>query len=138
MNDTNTNDDTSASTRRGHEELAAALFNAIEAGDVDAVRDLYAPDAVIWHSTDGVEQTAEDNLRTLAWMAAALPDCRYTAVRRAATADGFVQQHVLVATNRAGDVVEVPACIVTKVAGGVITRLDEYLDSADVARMMRK
>ena len=68
-----------------------------------------------------------------------LPDLHYTAIRRAATADGFVQQHVLVATNRAGRRVEVPACIVTKIGDdGRITRLDEYLDSAAVAAILEK
>lgn len=125
-------------TTTSNEQIAAALFAAIEAGDIAAVRDLYSPDVVIWHNTDGVEQSRDDNLRTLAWMAANLPGCRYTDVRRAATEDGFVQQHLLVATNRAGEAVEVPACIVTKIADGVITRLDEYIDSAAVARMMQK
>ena len=37
-------------------DIADQLFAAIEAGDIDAVRDLYAPDAVIWHNTDETEQ----------------------------------------------------------------------------------
>ena len=45
---------------------------------------------------------------------------------------------MLVATNRAGRRVEVPACIVTTIADGRITRLDEYLDSAAVAAMLAK
>jgi ketosteroid isomerase-like protein len=112
--------------------LADRFFAAIEAGDIAAVRDLYAPDAEIWHNTDGVVQGPDDNARTLSWIAANLRDVSYTEVRRSATDDGFVQQHVLVATNRAGDRVEVPACIVTRIADGRITRLDEYLDSAAV------
>ena len=120
------------------DEIAAALFAAVEAGDTAAVRDLYSPDVVIWHNTDGLEQTRDDNLRTLAWMAANLPGCRYTKVRRSTTVDGFVQQHVLVARNRAAETVEVAACIVATVADGVITRLDEYLDSAAVTRMMAR
>ena len=67
-----------------------------------------------------------------------LPDLQYTQVRRSATADGFVQQHVLVATNRAGQRIEVPACIVIVIEDGKITRLDEYLDSASVAAIMAK
>lgn len=119
-------------------ELAERFFAAIEAGDVDAARAMYAPDAEIWHNTDGVVQTRDDNARTLAWMTANLGAIRYTDVRRSATEDGFVQQHVLVATNRAGQPVEVPACIVISVRDGLVTRLDEYLDSASVAAIMAR
>jgi ketosteroid isomerase-like protein len=116
-------------------DVAARLFAAIEAGDIDAVRSLYAPDVVVWHNHDGRTQSLHDNLRTLRWMTTHLPGARYTEVRRAAIAGGFVQQHVLVVTNRCGRVVAVPACIVAEVVDGRITRLDEYLDSAHVAAL---
>lgn len=120
------------------QEVAERLFAAIEAGDLDAVRDLYAPDAVVWHNTDGVEQTRDENVATLHWMTTRLPGARYTGVRRWITDDGFVQQHVLAVTNRAGEAVTVPACIVARVSGGVITRLDEYVDSAAITRLTAK
>jgi ketosteroid isomerase-like protein len=116
--------------------VAERLFSAIEAGDIDTVRALYAPDVAVWHNHDGRVQSLDDNLRVLGWMTRHLPGARYTDVRRSFTDSGFVQQHVLVATNRAGRQVAVPACIVADVAGGRITRLDEYLDSAHVAQLM--
>ncbi len=119
-------------------DVADKLFSAIEAGDVDAVRSLYAPDVAVWHNNDGLTQTLDDNLRVLGWMTKHLPGARYTEIRRAMTESGFVQQHILVATNRAGQQVAVPACIVADVVDGRITRLDEYLDSAHVARLMEK
>jgi ketosteroid isomerase-like protein len=120
-----------------HLDVAQRLFEAIEAGDIDAVEKLYAPDAEIWHNTDGLVQSPADNLRTLTWVTTNLRDIAYTEIRRSATDDGFVQQHVLVATNRAGQRIEVPACIVVRVEDGRITRLDEYLDSAVVERIMQ-
>jgi len=119
-------------------EVAERFFAAVEAGDAEAAGDLYAPDAEIWHNTDGITMRPEDNLKTLAWMGRNLPDLQYTQVRRSATADGFVQQHVLVATNRAGQRIEVPACIVIVIEDGKITRLDEYLDSVSVAAILAK
>jgi uncharacterized protein len=119
-------------------QLADRFFAAIAAGDVHAVRELYDPTAEIWHNTDGITMGVDDNLATLAWMSRNLPDLAYTEIRRSATEDGFVQQHVLVATNRAGRRIEVPACIVTTVRDGRIMRLDEYLDSASVAAIMEK
>ena len=119
-----------------HLELAERLFKAIEAGDIDTVKEIYAPDAEIWHNTDNLVQTPTDNARTLTWITTNLRDMAYTQVKRSATEDGFVQQHVLTLTNRAGQRVEVPACIVVRIADGHITRLDEYLDSAVVPQIM--
>lgn len=120
------------------DEIADRLLTAIQAGDADTVRSLYAPDVEIWHNTDELVQGRDDNLATLGWLAANLPGLKYTDIRRSETADGFVQQHVLRATNRAGDEVGVPACLVVTIADGVISRLDEYLDSAAVARLLAK
>jgi uncharacterized protein len=119
-----------------HLDLADRFFKAIEAGDIDAVKEIYAPDAEIWHNTDGVVQAPADNARTLTWITQNLKGMAYTDIRRSATEDGFVQQHTLVATNRAGQRVEVPACIVVRITDGRITRLDEYLDSAVIERIM--
>lgn len=119
-------------------DVADALFAAISAGDLESVQRVYADDAVIWHNYDGIEQTPTDNLRTLQWMVSRLGRVDYTQVRRAATPDGFVQQHVLVATNRRGEELAIPACIVCTVADGRIVRLDEYLDSAHVAAITAK
>ena len=118
--------------------VADRLFAGIEAGDTAAVRALYADDAVIWHNTDGVEQAPDDNLRTLGWLVKHCSDIRYTEVRRSATDTGFVQQHVLRLTSPAGEALALPACLVVAVDGdGRITRIDEYLDSAQVARLAR-
>lgn len=119
-------------------DIAERLFAAIEAGDLDAVRDLYAPDAVIWHNTDEAEQTVEQNLRVLGWVVDHLADRRYEEVRRSPTPTGFVQQHVLRCTRGDGTRVEVPACLVVTCAGGRIVRLEEYLDSAHVGRLTSK
>ena len=119
-------------------DVADRLFAAIEAGDLDAVRALYAPDAVIWHNTDGSEQTVEENLRVLRWVVDHLADRRYEDVRRSPTDTGFVQQHVLRCTRPDGVRVEVPACLVVTCGAGRITRLEEYLDSAHIARLTSK
>jgi len=34
------------------EDTVIRFFAAIEAGDIDAVRSIYAPDALIWHNDD--------------------------------------------------------------------------------------
>ena len=115
--------------------VADEMFAAIEKGDVDAVGALYAPDIVVWHNTDGIEQTAEQNLRILRWLVDNLADRSYDEVRRRDYDDGFVQQHVLRFTYN-GTRCEIPACIVATTADGRITRIDEYLDSAHISQLV--
>jgi ketosteroid isomerase-like protein len=123
-------------TTDAHLQLAERLFGAIMAGDVEAVRSLYAPDAVIWHNIDRVEQSAEQNLRVLHWVVRHISNLRYEEVRRQRTEHGFVQQHVLRGSAPNGHEVEVPACLVGTVRDGRIVRLEEYLDSAHLAVLL--
>ena len=117
-------------------DVAARLFASIEAGNVAAVAQLYAPSAVIWHSHTDTTQTAEENVQVLGLVTRRLRDLRYEEVRRQRTERGFMQQHVLRARGPQGEPVELRACIVCDVADGRITRLDEYLDGAAVARVL--
>ena len=117
-------------------DLAERFFSAVERGDLDAVRVIYAPDARIWHSHDLKEQSVEENLRVLAWMARVLPARRYLVRRRVAIPGGFLQQHVLEADTPGGPF-SMPACVVVEVKDGRIGRLEEYLDSARVAELGR-
>ena len=121
----------------GHDEiptLATRLLDSIERGDVEAVADCYAPDVVIWHNTDGVEQGRDDNLRTLAAVVRLLAERRYEDRRLDVFDGGFVEQHVLTGVRSADGVrVSLPAVLVGRVRDGKIARLDEYLDSAQVA-----
>lgn len=112
--------------------LAKRLFDGIEAGNIGVLREVYAPDVEIWHNTDGQVQTADDNVKTLEGFVGRISNRRYTNRRLQAFPGGFVQQHVLTGTRKDGAQVSLPACIVCKVAGGRITRLDEYFDSAAV------
>ena len=110
--------------------FAKHFVDAIEAGDVPAMRACYAPGAKIWHNTDNVEQTIDENVKVLNWFIRTLPDRHYRVVRREALSDGFLQQHVLEATLPDGQKWKMDACVVVKMENGLITRLDEYLDSA--------
>jgi ketosteroid isomerase-like protein len=117
-------------------EVAERLFSAVERGDLDALRDLYAPNAEIWHNTDQQIQTVDQNLRTISWIAANVKGFRYEDIRRQATENGFIEQHLTCGTGPSGKEFVIPACIVCTVVDGRITRLDEYLDSAQVAPLV--
>lgn len=116
-----------------HVDFAQRFVAAIQAGDAEAVRAFYAPDAKIWHNIDNIEQTVDQNLKSLAWFVRTLPDRTYRVQRIAALPDGFLQQHVLEATLPNGERWAMDACVVVRVENGRITRLDEYLDSANTA-----
>jgi uncharacterized protein len=116
--------------------VAERFFSAIERGDIEAVKAIYAPDARIWHSHDLKEQSVEENLHVLGWMSRNLPNRRYHVHRRVAIPGGFLQQHTLEATTQGGPFT-MPACIVVEVKDGRIARLEEYLDSARIAELGR-
>jgi ketosteroid isomerase-like protein len=117
--------------------LAERLIAAVTAGDIEGVRACYAPDVVVWHNSDGVGQSAEENLRVLGWVTKNIRDLRYDEVRRQRTPTGFVQQHVLRGTAPNGTALAIPACLVGTVVDGRITRLDEYLDSTHLTALAR-
>ena len=116
-------------------ELCERFFAAVQAGDLDTVRAIYAPDAVIWHNDDGLEVGPDANLRVLRWVTRNIQDLRYEEVRRHDTGTGFIEQHVLRGIAPNGTKLEIPACIICEVKDGRVTRLDEYLDSAHTAAL---
>jgi ketosteroid isomerase-like protein len=116
------------------DSIATAFFDAIEHGDLGAVRALYAPEARIWHNTDGIEQTVDQNLVLLEAFVGRTTTRSYLDRRLHHFAGGFVQQHRLSAIRHDGRAAELHAAIICKIDSGRITRLDEYLDSSAVAQ----
>ena len=114
--------------------LAERFVTAIETGDIETLKSVcYAPDAEIWHNFDQVNQTVEQNLKVLGWMARVLPQRRYEILRRVVIPGGYLQQHVLRGKRPNGEDFAMPACLVVMVKDGRITRLEEYLDPAQAA-----
>ena len=117
-------------------EVADRLFKAIERGDVDAIKGIYAPHTKIWHNFDNIAQSVDENLAVLKWVVANVAEISYSEINRQPTPRGFIQQHVLRGKVKStGKDIAIPACIVCTVENGRITRLDEYLDSAQTAAL---
>jgi uncharacterized protein len=117
-------------------EVADLLFKAIERGDVNAIKSIYAPHTKIWHNFDNVAQSVDQNLAVLKWVVEHISEISYSEILRQPTPTGFVQQHVLRGKLKSsGKAIAIPACIVCTVENGHITRLDEYLDSAQTAAL---
>jgi ketosteroid isomerase-like protein len=115
------------------EELVVRFFTALEAGDIETLREIYAPDAVIWHNDDLIEQPVEENLRVLRGLHRVVSGLRYDVIRRVPAPDGVLQQHVLRGRLPDGAEVALHAAMYLRVGDGHITRIEEYLDSGQRA-----
>ena len=114
-------------------KFADRFMDALERGDHEAVRACYAKDARLWHNFDDLEQSVDSSLKALDWMARKLPRRHYRIVRRELLTDGWLQQHVLEATLLDGRPFRLFSCFIIRMSGGLITRIDEYLDPAQAA-----
>jgi len=119
-------------TAREIDGLADALFAALEAGSVEGVLACYAPGARIWHNFDQLTMTPQESIAGVELLFSNFSERCYAEVRRQLLPGGFVQQHILRMRRPDGSRVDWPGCIVCDVAGGKITRLDEYVDLASL------
>jgi ketosteroid isomerase-like protein len=118
-------------------DVAQRLFAAIEGGDADAVGALWDDDVLVWKSAEPQEQVKTRALRVIFWFMDATIERRYEILDRQFFDGGFVQQHVLHATGRNGGSISMRVCIVIKVgANGLISRIDEYFDPAEIAPLL--
>jgi ketosteroid isomerase-like protein len=118
-------------------DVANRLFDAIERGDYATVEDLWADDVTVWHTGDAQDNDRVRALKAIRWFIRNTTERSYEILDRQLFDGGFVQQHVLRA-RRSDDVsIEMRVCIVIKVDGaGLITRIDEYFDPADMAPLL--
>lgn len=118
--------------------FAKGFFDAIEQGDIAAMRACFTPDAEIWHNTDELIVTPDDTAKVLSGMVARISERRYADRRLDVFPGGFVQQHVLEGKRvHDGGTVRLPCAIICRVENGRITRLDEYFDSAHVTEFRK-
>jgi ketosteroid isomerase-like protein len=115
--------------------LAAAnrFFNGLLEGDLGALEEACAPGSVLWINLTEKERPLEESLPGFARLRARVPDLKMEMVRRRGTSKGFVEQHVLTGTMPTGDPLRVVGCFIGVVQDGRITRLEEYVDSAQAA-----
>ncbi len=111
------------------EAVAGRLFDAFVAHDLDTAGSLFAPDALIVQN--GVQMTWAVARPMIAGFRDVLGDHHYTEVRRVTGDQVVVEEHHVVSTTPDGRDVDLPACVVIRVdADGLITRVDEYVDTA--------
>ena len=116
-------------------DVADRLFEAIEQSDIGMVEQLWNSDVVVWKVADR-DRDRERALRVIAWFVNTTTDRRYEILDRQLFDGGFVQQHILHANGRGGSIA-MRVCIVIKLgANGLISRIDEYFDPAEMAPLL--
>jgi ketosteroid isomerase-like protein len=132
--------DTSAVEVDDINEVANQLFTAIENGDAAAVNRLWRDDIAVWRPGARRDNDKLRALRVIDWFISVTAERSYEILDRQifdAETRGFVQQHVLHATGHAGQSISLRVCIVIKLAAdGLINRIDEYFDPADIAPLL--
>ena len=111
-------------------DLAQRLFDNIENKSVAAVAALYADDVAVWHNFSNAVQTKAENLKVLEGLTKAVAHIRYDVQERLLLGERVMQRHLLRCRVESGEEVVIPACIFVTARNGKITRIDEYLDTA--------
>lgn len=117
-------------------DVADRIFEAITNGDIAAVKQLWSDDVVVWKVADR-DRDKDHALRVIDWFVNTTTERRYEILERQLFDGGFVQQHILHAHGRNGGLIAMRVCIVIKVtADGLINRIDEYFDPAEIAPLL--
>ena len=123
-------------TTRSNAEVARALFTAFESGDREAALGLLAAD-FRGIQNGGPPMDRNTLLKFAAAFRSVVSGYRYDNIVCSETATGFVEEHDVCGTLPDGTGVLIPACVVAKVEGGVVTELREYLDTARAAEVLK-
>jgi ketosteroid isomerase-like protein len=118
-------------------DVADRLFAAIEYGDAAAVEVMWDDDVLVWKSGEPVDREKKRALRVIFWFIDTTTERRYEILDRQFFNGGFVQQHILHANSRTGGSIAMRVCLVVKLGtNGLITRIDEYFDPAELEPLL--
>lgn len=106
------------------------LFETVEHGNLDDLRDIFAPGAMVWHNTDEKLVDVDTTIANLRAIRGSSRLFHYTDIKREPTPSGFVQQHTLLIETVDGRQVRDLACCICRVENGRIAHMDAYHDSA--------
>jgi hypothetical protein len=113
---------------------AGVLIDAMKTLEPTEMAPLFAPESIVWHNTDGIEQKRDEFLVGLGSLRSACNAVQCTAdidVQECdTTTSGFVQTYRWFFRTPGQPTVEIPCAMwVTLDDEGKITRFEEYLDS---------
>jgi ketosteroid isomerase-like protein len=114
-------------------ELCTTFFDAYQDRRVDILDRVLADDCIIWHNVFGRETTKADNLSKFHDSYQGQRRRTYDDRTINTFDDGFVIQYSLNGVMHNGHRGSLWICIVARVRDGLITRIDEYMDSSKFA-----
>jgi ketosteroid isomerase-like protein len=117
------------------EELITGFDQGIT-GDGDAMVATFAPGAEVWHNYDRKVVDAIENMASVGMLARIVRDLSMERIRVEEFPGGFVYQfalHGTVVSN--GNPFEMHNVIIASVEGGLVTRIDEYVDPSIGAQL---
>ena len=118
-------------------DVADRLFAAIESGDAATVEQSGTTTCWCGNPANRVTRPKKRALRVIDWFMDTTTERRYEILDRQFFDGGFVQQHVLHATGRNGGSISMRVCLVIKLgANGLINRIDEYFDPAELEPLL--
>jgi ketosteroid isomerase-like protein len=111
------------------------FFDAIAAGDIDAVGDLYTDDVQVWHNVTDRALDHDGSLALLRYYVRTVDERHYEILARHHWDGGAVQRHVL--HGRVGEtVMRAPVCLTFAFRDGRISAIHEYVDEQAIAPML--
>jgi ketosteroid isomerase-like protein len=120
-----------------HHDVVATVDKFVEAlstGDGASLDSLFTDDAEIWHNYDQIDQPAAEALAALAGLAQLKP--RYEIVGRDVVDGVCIQRHLVHITLPGGESAAIPVIQRIALTDNRIRRIDEYMDSAQIAAAM--
>jgi len=119
-------------------DVADRMFDAVQRGEIGALAALWSDDVTVWRQGGGRDRDKQRALKVIEWFVDATVDRRYEVLDRQLFDGGFVQQHNVHASAKNGTPLTFRACLLVKVdSDGLVTRIDEYLDPADLTLLMQ-
>lgn len=113
-------------------DLLDRLLTAIAAGDVEAVREIYAPDAVIRNNYMPEPMPIEDFLTALGHMHSVTERMWFEPIRFQVTESGFVDEHVARFRTHGGADIALVSCMVAEIRDGRIASVSDYANAGDM------
>jgi ketosteroid isomerase-like protein len=123
-------------TQNDADELATQFYHALTSGDTATCGRLFGGDAVVWHNYDLAEKSPAEALAPVAAMSAYAP--RFELVERVMVPGGWVQQHRFHFLFPDGDTRVLAALQRVHIRDGLIVRVDEYMDTAQLGAIIQK
>ena len=112
------------------EQFVSGFTGAFADGDPAHLVAVLAPDAVLWHNTDGVEMDAVAAAAGITALASLVENLHVDVLERAATGNrGYVRFTVRGTVRATGHHLGARNCVFLEFAtDGSVTRMDEYVD----------